>query len=37
MESRLAAVPSVYYCGGRCGFVVYRAVAAADQAKNDVM
>ena len=37
MKSRFAAAPSVYYCGGRGDFVVYRAVAAANQAKNDVM
>ena len=37
MKSRFAAAPSVYYCGGRGDFVVYRAVSAAVQAKNDVM
>ena len=35
MKSRFAAAPSVYYCGGRGDFAVYRAVSAAVQEKND--
>lgn len=37
VKSRFAAAASVYYCGGGCGFAVYRAVSAADKAKSDVM